>query len=866
MSSLARVASVSVEHHAETLGIGTSKPRLAWTLDAPSGWKPGCAEARLEDATGAVTVAPLDAPDGVLAPWPFSPLASRERVAVRIRAVNDAGTDRTPWSAPLFVEAGLLDPADWQARPVSAPWPETPGTERRPSRMRRRFDLDGGFRSARLYISAHGVVDGFLNEERVGDDTLVPGWTSYRHRLAYRTYDVTDLLVGGENVFGAHLADGWYRGRLGYVENLRDYYGDDLALIAQLEVRYDDRTIVIATGEPGWEAATGPILSSSLYDGETYDARIGDDWRGGEWVPAVVGDRDPATLFAPRSAPVRRHAEFAPRTTTMQADGSILYDFGQNISGRLRLSMTHTRRGEELALRHAEVLEHGDLALRPLRSAAATDRYVQGGGDERWEPRFTMHGFRYATVTGWGGSPAELDVCAIAYTTQMRPTGSFETDNPLLNRFHENVRWGLLGNMVSLPTDCPQRDERLGWTADFQVFAPAASFLYDISGFALDWLDDLAAEQSPDGTVPIYVPWLPLDYETSPPVAAWGDAAVLVPDTLHERYGDAEVLRRHFETGERWIERVRELAGDDLIWDEGFQFGDWLDPLAPPDDPFRAVTSTGFVATGCFAHTAERLARIGRVIGASSADRMQRLADDVRQAFADRYLEDDGLPRDDTQTACAMVLQWNLGAPEHRPRVAERLAQLVRGNHFRIGTGFVGTPLVLDALADNGHLEDAYALLLQTECPSWLYAVTMGATTVWERWDSMLPDGSINPGSMTSFNHYALGAIADWLHRRVGGLEPEAAGYRRIRFAPRPGGGIASARTHHETPFGPASIEWRIGDGCLDVQLVVPTGATGWIDIEGIVPHEVPAGHHRFTTDAPLSYAAPMTLGRSVRA
>ncbi len=384
-------------------------------------------------------------------------------------------------------------------------------------------------------------------------------------------------------------------------------------------------------------------------------------------------------------------------------------------------------------------------------------------------------------------------MCAIAYTTQMRPSGSFETDNPLLNRFHENVRWGLLGNMVSLPTDCPQRDERLGWTADFQVFAPAASFLYDISGFALDWLDDLAAEQSPDGTVPIYVPWQPLDYDTSPPVAPWGDAAVLVPDTLHERYGDPEILRRHFEIGERWIERVREPRGDDLLWDEGFQFGGLAGSLAPPDDPFRAVTSTGFVATGCFAHAAERLARIGRVIGATSADRMQRWRTTcARRSPVDTWTTA-VFPATTPQTACAMVLAVEprrLGAPAARGRAA-RTARA--RDYFRIGTGFVGTPLVLDALADNGHLEDAYALLLQTECPSWLYAVTMGATTVWERWDSMLPDGSINPGSMTSFNHYALGAIADWLHRRVGGLEPEPPAFGGSASPPRPGGGITSA-------------------------------------------------------------------------
>jgi alpha-L-rhamnosidase len=729
--------------------------------------------------------------------------------------------------------------------------------------MRRVFEVGPDLLTARLYVTAHGVVDPYLNGQRVGADTLVPGWTSYGHRLAYRTYDVGADVTPGVNTFGAMLADGWYRGRLGYHENLRDAYGDDLSLIAQLELVYPDRTVTIATGDDGWEAATGPLLQSSLYDGELYDARIDAGWGDDAgWVPVVTGFRDPTTLFAPHSAPVRAHAELEPVSVTRRADGGILLDFGQNISGRLRLAVRGPAAGQELTLQHAEVLEGDELALRPLRTARATDVYIaRGSAREDWEPRFTMHGFRYALVTGWTGPLDHLTVTAIAYATGMRRTGWFDTDHDLLNRFHENVRWGLLGNMVSLPTDCPQRDERLGWTADYQVFAPAASFLYDVSALSLDWMDDLASEQSPDGTVPIYVPWLPLDFDTSPAVAAWGDAAVLVPGTIADRFGDEAILAHYFEVGRRWVDRVHELAGPDLIWDQGFQFGDWLDPLAPPDRPHEALTSSPFVATASFAHVTGRLAAAAQRLGHASADAYAELAERVRRAFAERFLTREGLPVDDAQTACAIVLQWRLGAEHHRPRVAARLAELVAGNGFRIGTGFVGTPLVLDALADNGHLEDAYRLLLQTDCPSWLYAVEMGATTVWERWDSLLPDGSVNPGSMTSFNHYALGAVADWLHRRIGGLAPDAPGYRRIRFAPRPGGGITRAGARHLTPYGPASISWRVAGDRMSLELDVPTGATATLDLEGVDPRALGPGRHR--VEVTLTSAEPRSLERS---
>lgn len=849
---------VAFEHLTEGLGIGVPAPRLSWTLPPGAAAQTGYEiEITREDAierTGRV-----DSPLQIFVPWPGRPLESRERAVVRVRVWTGDEPDLSPWSEPASVEAGLLHPSDWLAEPVGAGRPEDPDSDRRPARVRRDFTLDRPVVRARLYVTAHGLYEAEINGGRVGEDVLAPGWTVYGKRLRYHTYDVTDRLTEGANTIGAWLADGWYRGRIGFDGGHRNLFGADQSLLAQLDITYDDGTIHTVGTDASWQAAPSPILFSGLYEGEHFDARLADPaWstpgrpaEDAEWTPVAVHRRDPRTLIAPNGPAVRCTETVAPVTVTATGDGRHLLDFGQNLVGRLRITVDAPA-GTVLRLRHAEVLQDGELATRPLRDAVSTDVVTLPGGPFTWEPRFTVHGFRYAEITGWPGEPDERSVQARVLHTDMRRTGWFECSDPLVNRLHENVVWSMRGNFVDIPTDCPQRDERLGWTGDIQVFAPTASFLYDCAGMLDSWLADVAVEQLPDGTVPWYVPVIPGGPHWTPiqPGAAWGDVATLTPWVLYQRFGDPELLRRHFPTGRAWVDLMTRLAGPDRLWDSGYQLGDWLDPIAPPDDPAAGRTDRYLVATGYFAWSAHHLALSARELGHDElAERYAALADEVAAAFRRRYVCDDGRMTSDSPTAYSLALVFGLiDDGEQRRSAGDRLARLVLDDDARIATGFVGTPLICDALTATGHVDVAYRLLTQTDCPSWLYPVTMGATTVWERWDSLRPDGTLNPGGMTSFNHYALGAVADWLHRTVAGIEATAPGYRTLRFSPRPGGGISWAKAVHHTPYGTASIAWEQTATGLTADVVVPAGCEAVIELPGCAPLVVQAGTHRVDT------------------
>jgi alpha-L-rhamnosidase len=851
------VADLRFEHHREAIGIGTDSPRLSWTVaTAVSGWHQAAyeLEARGSDGRPPTSTGRVESDQSVLVPWPFAPLSSRERVTVRVRVWGEDG-QATPWSAPATVEAGLLAAGDWTAWFVTPDWDEDASRPQPCPLLRREFDVRPGLSSARLYVTALGVYEAELNGQPVGDHVLAPGWTSYDHRLRYQTFDVMGLLREGRNAIGAILGDGWYRGRLGFNGGRRNIYGDRLALLAQLALEYEDGSTDLVVTDDAWRAATGPILAADLYDGETYDARLerpgwstpGYDDRG--WSGVRLVERDLGTLVAPTGPPVRRTELVEPVSVTTSPSGRTILDFGQDLVGRLRITV-RGEAGDTVTLRHAEVLEGGELCTRPLRLAQATDRYtLRGGGPETWEPRFTFHGFRYAEVEGWPGELRAGDVEAVVCHSDLERTGWFECSDPLINRLHENVVWSMRGNFLDIPTDCPQRDERLGWTGDIQVFAPTACFLYDAAGFLVSWLRDLAAEQDASGAVPFVVPD-PLGRPTTP-AAAWGDAAVIVPWVLYRRYGDVGVLADQYPSMRAWVDCLAERAGEDRLWDQGFQFGDWLDPSAPPDRPWDARTDPHLVATAYFARSAELLGRAAGVLGrADDEERYLALAGEVRAAFGDEYVTPNGRVTSDSATAYALALEFGL-LPDagQRRHAGKRLAALVRASGYRIGTGFVGTPLVCDALCDVGECDAAFRLLMQRECPSWLYPVTMGATTIWERWDSLLPDGSVNPGEMTSFNHYALGAVADWLHRTVGGLAPAEPGYRRIDMRPRPGGGLTSARARHRTPYGMAECSWRIDGRTIEVDVVVPPNATASIALPGsdADPVEVGSGTHRWS-------------------
>jgi alpha-L-rhamnosidase len=891
-----RVERLRAERRDEALGVDGRSPRLSWVAatDAP-GWAPaGHAVEVRDEVTGAVTSrGRVDSPESVLVAWPAAPLASRQRCSVRVRVWGEDGS-ASGWSEPLAVEAGLFEPGDWSARFVSPAEPAEPvepagpagpdpapaPPEGRPGPLlRREWTVGGPVERARLYVTALGAYEVEVNGRTVGDHVLAPGWTSYDHRLRYEVHDVTGLVRPGANAIGAWLADGWYGGRLGWGGG-RHVYGDRLALLAQLEVTLADGTTEVLATDGGWRAAPGPILSSGLYDGEAHDARREapgwsepgfDDaaWGG---VEVVERDRDLSTLVARTGPPVRRTELVRPVAVTTSPSGRTVLDLGQNLVGRLRITVDGPA-GTTVTLRHAEVLQDGELCTEPLRDAAATDRYtLRGGGPETWEPRFTFHGFRYAEVEGWpaGGPPPGPDtVAAVVCHSDMERTGWFACSDERVTRLHENVVWGMRGNVLDVPTDCPQRDERLGWTGDINVFAPTASYLYDCDGFLASWLADLAADQAPDGVVPLVVPdALGVGF----PAAVWGDAAVVVPWVLHRRFGDVGVLRDQYASMRAWVDHVVGLAGENRLWDTGFQFADWLDPAAPEDKPQEGRTEPHLVATAAFAHSLDLLAEAGDLVGeGDDAARDRALAAEVREAFAAEYVAPSGLLVSDSPTAYALALQYALlPGEDQRRRAGARLAKLVRRAGHRIATGFVGTPIVCDALCAAGEADAAYELLMQEECPSWLYAVGLGATTIWERWDGIRPDGSLNGTRMNSFNHYALGAVADWLHRTVAGLAPAAPGYRRLRIAPVPGGGLTWATARHLTPYGPAEAGWRTDGDELEVTALVPPGTRATVVLprsdesdetdasggpDGPEPLDVGPGRHTWRVGIPRTVA-----------
>ncbi len=714
--------------------------------------------------------------------------------------------------------------------------------------MRHRFSLDGGHgpvRSAILHASALGVFEARLNDEPIGDDVLSPGWSSFEWRLRFRSFDVTGL-IADENALAVTLGRGWWGGRLGW--DRQEPYGDRLGLIAQLEITYDDGHRQAVLTDQSWIATPSDTVSDDLYNGQTIDARR--RHLTGPEVDVEVLDFDLATLVPYIGPPVVRHETLAPTNIWPSPSGGTLVDFGQNLVGWVRVRATGPE-GTEIVVRHAEVLDGGELAVEPLRNAQATDRFILSGGDDEFEPTFTFHGFRYAEVTGYPGELEPEAIDAVVVHSDMARTGHFECSDPLVSQLHRNVVWGWRGNSLDLPTDCPQRDERMGWTGDIAAFAPTAAFLYDVRGFLADWLADLAVEQAAqDGMVPFVVPDLlkRAVHDTPPPVpvettAIWGDAAVWVPWALWQAYGDRDLLASHLPSMVAHVRRAASLTSETGLWDTGFQFGDWLDPTAPAHQPHKGRSDRYVVATACLHRSARLTAEAAESVGETAiAEELHDLAERTRRAFVEHYVEADGRIRSDAPTVYALAIAFGLIDGTAAQQAGDRLAELVEEDGFKISTGFAGTPFLCDALTVTGHLGHAYRLLLQQECPSWLYPVTMGATTIWERWDALRPDGSINTGEMTSFNHYALGAVADWLHRTVGGIVPLEPGYVKVLVAPRPGGDLTWARTALTTRHGRIGVEWHIDGNHLTVEAEVPEGTTAVLDLPGVPSEEVGPG------------------------
>ncbi|KAF4291030.1 hypothetical protein V6000_007268 [Aspergillus fumigatus] len=820
---MVRIARVWAEHHEpDTIGIGEDRPRISWSFAGDDrNWEQICYEVEAKHDDGRLSSVTIESSQSRLVPWPFRPLSSRERVEVRVRVAGTANS-RSDWSSPLVIEAGLLRSDDWsgcQLIEPSQPTETVPG-KHRPVIFRRRLVLPEGAaaKRARLYITAHGIYEAHINGFRIGDQLLAPGWTSYQERLAYQTYEIEpQLLAGQENQIDVDVAEGWFCGSLAFLRK-HNLYGSRIGLIALILVEMDDGTIVRTGTDAEWEWAHGPMVEAGLLDGVTYDAREGLS-ASTVWRTVQTGSDGCITrLTAPDGPPIRQTQELPVRAILTSPSGKTILDFGQNFVGWVRLRSVSGPAGTTIRFRHAEVLEDGEIGVRPLRSAKCLDTLIiDGAAPIPWEPKFTFHGFRYVEVYGRpAASPLTVeDVVGVVIHSDMRRTGHFRCSDPLLNRLHENIVWSMRGNFVGIPTDCPQRDERLGWTGDINMFADTASFLFDVSGMLSSWMKDMMVEQNAaNGVVPLVIPYILGDFGPGKSAeAVWGDVAVMLPWALYVVSGDIQLLQRHYQSMKDWLNAIPRSASG--LWKQaGHKLADWLDPSAPADDPSNAMTDMYLVCDAFLVHVTTLIARVAATLNAPPEEQAfyKGQIADLRDAFAHEYITPSGRLACDTKTAYALALQFNLlSTPEQQIHAAERLSLLIRQrSRFKISTGFAGTPYLGHALTKAGKSNVFYRMLLHRECPSWLYPVTTGATTVWERWDSMLPDGRINPGDMTSFNHYALGAVASWMHRTIAGLEPVEPGWRVFRVEPVPGGNLQWAEAEYRSVYGDCRLRWEI--------------------------------------------------------
>lgn len=774
---------------------------------------------------------------------------------------------------------------DWTARWIEPVEPDgTPELQRPAHHLATGFRVDGPLRSATLRITAHGVCEVFLNGSRIGDHELSPGFTAYRKRLQVHTFDVTAHVAPGANAFGAHLSDGWWRGQHG-IARRTDSYGTTTALLAELHLVLESGAVVIVPTDATWRSTPSHVLGADLVAGEVHDLRRRvHGWAEPEtdrssWSPVRVADDGFDTLCEPIGPPSRRVQELPGVSVRELAPERHVVDFGQNSHGWVRLTDLGPA-GTTLTITYGEALdasgdvtqqnvEHSQLAPpRAFRVPFQTDVVTSAGDGSVFEPRHSTKGFRYVRIEGHPGPLDPASITSVVVHTDLRRIGDFACSNERIKRLHSAAEWSFRGNACEIPTDCPTR-ERSGWTGDWQIYVGTAAYLYDVVDFSVKWLRDLAAEQRPDGAVLHIVPD-PHDFEReaqdfwrdSQGSAGWGDAAVHVPWELYLASGRTDFLAPQLESMCRWVDfaagraaagrhperaaaRPVPLPHERYLWDSGFHFGEWLEPGIPIAHELRRILTIdhGPTATAYLYRSADQLSRIAALVGDRAAhERYAELAGNVLAAWRTEFIDADGHVRPATQANLVRALAFGLVPDALRPVAADDLVALVRAAGTHVGTGFLATPFLLPVLADHGHLDVAYELLLQDSEPSWLVMIDRGATTIWEQWDGVAADGTPS----ASLNHYSKGAVIGFLHRYVAGLQIAQPGYRRFRVAPRPGGGLTSARTHHDSPYGRIEIAWTIADGHGRIDVSVPAGTEAQLLLPDGTGSTLAAGmHHR---------------------
>lgn len=775
---------------------------------------------------------------------------------VNIRAAGTSGEHAEVSSSFQTGRVGT----PWQAKwitDISYDYPEKVSPV--PMTFRKDFFVTKKVYRALVNSTALGVYELQMNGQKVGEDYFAPGFTSYEHQIQYQTYDVTALL-SGSNRIDAVVSGGWAAGSFTYGRKNK-ISADRQAFLLELRLEYEDGTSEILGTDESWQVTEGgPYRMAEWYDGETYDATV--DMERALWkAPDVTVPRGTPELLAQYGSPVRVRKTLRPVSSSKGPEGELIYDFGQNFAGVI-CARIHGKRGQKVVFHHAEVLVDGQLFLKSLRTAKAEATYICTDGEQTYSPRLTYMGFRYVGVSGI--DKADLELSAFVLSSDMHETGTFVCSNPQINRLNENIRWGGRSNFVDIPTDCPQRDERQGWTGDIAVFAATACYNFDMSRFLDKWLTDVRSEQGKGGGIPMVVPRAG-DAWPVMATSCWGDSCVLVPWAEYMARGNLGLLRRQYPAMKKFLKAAKwwsaflsfTLNGR-YIWRFPFHFGDWCAPGGKAQD---WILKGKWVGTAYFANSCGIAAEIADLLGEKQdAEYYRCLREKIIRSYRKVFTDGSGKLKKEFQTAYVLPLYFGMTKGAETKTMADNLVRLVReaGNHLT--TGFTGTPYLLFALSDNGHADVAYDLLLQDTCPSWLYEVKTGGTTIWERWDALRPDGTVNIGDLTgkksdeessggmvSFNHYAMGAVGDWLYRRVAGIEPTSGGYRTFRIAPVPGGGITSARGAIETPFGQIVSDWSIDDGIFSIRGEVPVSAQCTLILPSGETHRLESGTFQYS-------------------
>ncbi len=829
------VTGLLTENLSNPVGLDAIQPRFSWQLvsDKRNVIQTAYEIKVLAGRTVVWSTGRVLSSQSVHVPYSGSPLQSGERYTWQVRAWENGGKG-SAWSQPAAFQMGFLKISDWKAK-----WIEPVDAEDlalRPSPLlRKQFTVNKRIVAATAYITAHGMYEARLNGQRIGDAYLTPGWTAYNKRLQYQVYDVTALLKTGSNALGVLLGNGWYRGIIGYTNNI-NVYGKDVALLCQVNIKYSDGTTESIISDETWKSSIGAILYSEIYNGETIDARHEKEgwtlpgYDDSQWSGVKTAQHALDNLVATWNEPVRKHETFAPVRIFKTPAGEQVIDFGQNLVGWVQMKVSG-REGDKVTLSHAEVLDKkGNFYTENLRQAKAQNTYIlKGSTEEFFEPHFTWQGFRYVKIEGYPGEIKPENFTAVALYSDMRPTGTFATSNSLVNQLQHNIQWGQRGNFLDIPTDCPQRDERLGWTGDAQVFSRTAAFNMNVNSFFAKWLRDVEADQV-EGKVPFVVPNVLGKGAVNS--TGWADVATIVPWNMYLVYGDKRLLEQQYNSMKAYVESIRKIAKDDL-WNSGFHFGDWLFYHPDDDNDGRAAVTDKYLIAQCFyAHSTQLLVKVAEVLGKNDdAAFYGILLQKIRDAFIREYMTPNGRLVSGTQTAYVLALNFDMLPESLRKQAAERLTENVKSYGMHLTTGFLGTPYLCHVLTRFGYNDIACQLLLQKTYPSWLYPVTMGATTIWERWDGQKPDSTFQTPDMNSFNHYAYGAIGDWMYREMAGLDTyeDGVGYKHSRIMPHTGGGFTAVSASLDTYYGKLSSSWKLEGAKLTLEVDVPANTTATV-------------------------------------